>query len=127
MERILNHAIPLMICQKLTKQTGTLVYAIQFVERDLGASLGTEGYRILYELTFPSGGERYEASALKPREAIKIFESIADTLRTQYTLSVEPPAADKKWHRIRLKVTVPTPGGGMKSLSARTREGFYTL
>jgi len=111
--------------QKLTKQTGTLVYAIHFAEHDLGTSLGMEGQGILYELTVPSGGEWYEASALKPLEAIKVFESIADALRSQYTLAVEPPVADKKWHRIRLKVTVPTPGRGMKSLSARTREGFY--
>ena len=112
--------------RKLLKETGTLIYAIFLSDSEPGTSLGMEGQGILAELSDPSGGW-FATLAFKPREAIDIFESIANELRTQYTIAIEPPSSadEKKWHKIKLKVTAQNPAGEMKSLSARTREGFY--
>jgi Ca-activated chloride channel homolog len=113
--------------RQLVKQTGTLVYSIHFSEPQPGSALLLEGQAILHELSFPSGGNWYTASDLKPKEIISVFASIADELRSLYTIGIESPKVvdEKKWHKIKLKVTPPSAAGEMKNLSARTREGFY--
>jgi VWFA-related protein len=103
------------------------MYSIHFSDPQPGSALEMEGQAILEELARPTGGEFYSASAFKPKEIVSIFESIAAELRSLYTIGIESPkvADEKKWHKIKLKVTVPSAVGEMKNLSARTREGFY--
>jgi Ca-activated chloride channel family protein len=110
------------------KESGVLVYSMNFSGPALeGGGLVMEGQTILDELSRLSGGasfsQRYGRS-LTTSDATSAFESIAQELRHQYTVTVRPNVSpnDKKWHKIRIKVEAPSE---MKQLSARTREGFY--
>ncbi|MGI8917652.1 MAG: VWA domain-containing protein [Pyrinomonadaceae bacterium] len=112
---------------EVLKQTDTVMYCIHFSDPQPGSALELEGQAILEELARPTGGKFYLASAFKPKEIVSIFESIAAELRSLYMIGIESPrvANEKKWRKIKLKVTVPSAVGEMKNLSARTREGFY--
>lgn len=111
--------------KKLLRETDVLLYSVDLhTNEDVGSSFGMEGQLFLDALTATSGGTHITGQALKRRQdADEIFETIANELRNQYTIAIEPPSlSGDKWHKIKLKVKPPRE---MKDLTVRTREGFY--
>jgi Ca-activated chloride channel homolog len=112
------------------RETGVLLYSVCLPEvvNGAGSSLAYEGWAVLSDLSLVSGVMTYAARAFKERSANEMFRAIASELRDQYTIAIEPQVTtrEKKWHKIRVKVSPPAGAPQeMKSLSARTREGFY--
>lgn len=112
------------------RETGVVFYSVCLPEvvNGAGSSLAYEGWAILSDLSLVSGGVTYTARSLKERSANEMFRAIASELRDQYTIAIEPQVTGKKrkWHKIKVKVSPPADAPQeMKSLSARTREGFY--
>lgn len=106
------------------KRSDVALYAVGIaMPRDIGSALGMEGQGILDELTETSGG-----NAIYPhdkKEMRSSIETIATELRHQYRLGFRANPAGK-WHRLKLKIT-PRPDAPpeFKSLSAKTRLGYY--
>lgn len=112
------------------RETGVVLYSVCLPEviNGAGSSLAYEGSSVLSDLSLVSGGMTYTARPFKERFANEIFRGIASELRNQYTITIEPQVTtrERKWHKIKLKVSPPADAPQeMKSLSARTREGFY--
>lgn len=110
------------------KAADVLLYAVGVsLGADVGSSLGIEGFSILTELTSITGGE-----AVFPRDQKqlrKAVESFAIELRHQYRMGFSAAEArpPNKWHRLKVKVTVPpnTPPE-LKKVTVRSRQGYYT-
>ena len=106
------------------KRSDVSLYAVGVAIRgDFGSALGMEGQGILDELTETTGGD-----AIYPHDKKELrssIETIATELRHQYRLGFRANPAGK-WHRLKLKIT-PRPDAPpeFKSLSARTRLGYY--
>src|SRR5436190_6036609 len=106
------------------KRSDVALYAVGIaMPRDIGSALGMEGQGILDELTETSGG-----NAIYPHDKKEMrvsIETIAAELRHQYRLGFRANPAGK-WHRLKLKIT-PRPDAPpeFKSLSAKTRLGYY--
>lgn len=115
--------------RRYLKETGIVLYTVHISDAQLGTWSALEGQGILEELSLPSGGVMYSASAVKPKAAVETFGLIANELRNQYTIAIEPltTSDDKKWHKISVKVSGTESAGLLKNLSVRTREGFYAL
>ena len=106
------------------KRSDVSLYAVGIaMPRDIGSALGMEGQGILDELTETTGGDAiYPHDKKEMRSSI---ETIATELRHQYRLGFRANPAGK-WHRLKLKIT-PRPDAPpeFKSLSAKTRLGYY--
>jgi len=106
------------------KRSDVALYAVGIaMPRDIGSALGMEGQGILDELTETTGGDAiYPHDKKEMRSSI---ETIATELRHQYRLGFRANPAGK-WHRLKLKIT-PRPDAPpeFKSLSAKTRLGYY--
>jgi len=106
------------------KRSDVSLYAVGVAIRgDVGSALGMEGQGILDELTETTGGD-----AIYPHDKKELrssIETIATELRHQYRLGFRANPAGK-WHRLKLKIA-PRPDAPpeFKSLSARTRLGYY--
>jgi Ca-activated chloride channel family protein len=115
---------------ELVKEAGILVYSVHTSAVEPGTALHLEGQAILHELTSASGGVLYTTSQFNERDVNEIFEAIANELRNQYLVAIEPlPAINRrKWRKIKVKVSSPADAPGeMKNLTARTRQGYYSL
>lgn len=115
--------------QKLVRETGVLFYSVYTAAGGSETALRLDGLAVLNEFVSASGGVLYETSNFKQQDVHQIFEAIANELRNQYSIAVEPltTTKERKWHRIRVKVTSSTDATPeMKNLSARTREGYYS-
>jgi VWFA-related protein len=77
-----------------------------------------DGKKILERISKETGGRLFEAS--KKESVAQIYTSIAEELRTQYSLGYSPTKAESTegYHRIKL-----TAKG--KDLSVQTRDGYY--
>lgn len=116
--------------RKVLRETDVLLYSIDLRPAEYaGSSLGLESQGILDELTSTSGGFAFTGKIFRrQRDADEIFETIANELRNQYTIGIDPLnlSPDSKWHKIKLKINLPADAPRkMKNLSARTREGFF--
>jgi len=115
--------------KELLKETGILLYAIHVLSpQDAGSSLGMEGQWILDELTTTSGGFLLIGRVFRrQRDADEIFATIANELRNQLELEIEPPSvsSEKKWHKIKLKLMSSPHVPSIKNLTLRTRAGYY--
>jgi Ca-activated chloride channel family protein len=114
------------------KTADVLVYSVNFSGTGIAGSMfGMEGQQILNEFSLISGGMFFykrNGRSLTASDATSVFETIAEELRHQYTMAVAPNVSSdsRKWHKIKIKVAITSNvPGGMKNLSARTREGFY--
>jgi VWFA-related protein len=105
-------------------RSNTVVYSILYTDEPEGkiASL-VEGKRltgkdVLEQLSAATGGHMYQVSSHEPLE--KIFESIADEMRTQYVLAYTPAKspAGAGFRKIDLK-------GRDKTWKIQTRSGYY--
>jgi len=78
----------------------------------------TDGKKILERVSKETGGRLFEVS--KKETVAQIYTSIAEELRTQYTLGYTPDKQESAegYHRIQL-----TAKG--KDLSVQTRDGYY--
>ncbi|MFZ0060504.1 MAG: hypothetical protein WAL47_00540, partial [Pyrinomonadaceae bacterium] len=109
-----------------------LLYAIhlQNSAEDEGRSLGMEGEALMYELTATSGGYSLIGKIFRrQRDADEIFETIANELRNQLSLEIEPRGvtSGKKWHKIKVKLTSTSGDRAIKNLTLRTRAGYYSF
>jgi VWFA-related protein len=79
----------------------------------------TDGKKILERICKQTGGRLFEGSKKHPIE--KIYESIAEELRNQYSLGYTPEPADLEgnYHRISLKTK-------QKDLTVQARDGYYS-
>lgn len=119
--------------RRLLKESNVLLYGINILRGndDAGSSLGMEGQRILEELCKLSGGMAFSQQAgayVNPSQVNAIFELIAEELRLQYSMSFDPPTplGDKKWQRVKVKVTLPPNAPReLHGLAARSREGVF--
>jgi len=77
-----------------------------------------DGKKILERLSKETGGRLYEVS--KKQAIDQIYDSIAEELRTQYSLGYTPDKRNFQagYHKIQLTVK-------RKDLSVQTREGYY--
>jgi len=77
-----------------------------------------DGKKILERLSKETGGRLYEVS--KKQAIDQIYDSIAEELRTQYSLGYTPDKRNLQagYHKIQLTVK-------RKDLSVQTREGYY--
>lgn len=118
--------------RRLLKESNVLFYTINVFHGDQGSfSLGMEGQMILDELSKISGGMAFSQQAgtrINSKQVDALFELIADELRHQYSLGFSPsrPFRDKRWHRVKIKVTSPPNAPReMHGLSVRNREGVF--
>jgi len=108
-------------------ENSVTVYSIGIFDSSVGSSLGMEGQAILDELAQVTGGK-----AFYPRKN-KVFDTLDQIfleLRERYTVSFTPlsPAADNKWHAVKLKLKLPAQDENGKKyprLSIRSRRGYY--
>jgi Ca-activated chloride channel homolog len=80
----------------------------------------------LEEVTSLSGGRMF--SKPQPVEIRKAIERIALELRSQYSLSIKPVSGvgTDRWHTLKVRVKASsTPQVEQKSISVRSREGYY--
>jgi len=113
--------------KELLKETGILLYAIDLQSAEYaGTALDLDGEAILSEFTTTSGGFSFRVSR-RQRDADEIFETIANELRNQLSLEIEPRGVTpgKKWHKIRVKLTSLPQDPALKNLTLRTRAGYY--
>ncbi len=121
-----NSKSTFMQVRERLKKSDISLYAIGIMTpSDVGSALGMEGEGILDELTAVSGGESLYPHDKK--EMAGAIDAVASELRHQYRISFLAPRTKTDWHRVRIKVTprvnAPTE---FKSLSARTRQGYYS-
>jgi Ca-activated chloride channel family protein len=113
----------------LLKETGILLYAIHLQSSEsMGSSLGMEGEGVLSELTATSGGFLFIGRIFRrQRDADEILETIANELRNQFSLEIEPRTVSsvKKWHKIKVKLMSSPHVPSIKNLTLRTRAGYY--
>lgn len=118
--------------RELLRESGILLYTIhlQSSAADAGISLGMEGEAFMYELSATSGGYSFIGKIFRrQRDAEEIFETIANELRNQLSLEIEPRGvtSGKKWHKIKVKLTSTSGDRAIKNLTLRTRAGYYSL
>lgn len=114
---------------KLLKETGILLYSIDFEERiNINVPYWSEGAGILWELAGISGGMAYTAKSIKTqRDTDEIFEEMAAELRHQYTIGIEPQNGDGKFHKVKVKLNIPADAAPeLKKLIVRARPGFIS-
>jgi Ca-activated chloride channel family protein len=118
--------------RELLRESGILLYTIylQSPAEDAGSSLGIGGQAFMDELTATSGGYSFIGKIFgRQRDADKIFETIANELRNQLSLEIEPRGvtSGKKWHKIKVKLTSTSGDRAIKNLTLRTRAGYYSF
>ena len=118
--------------RELVRESGILLYTInlQSSAEDALSSLGMGGEGFMYELTATSGGYSFIGKIFRrQRDAEEIFEMIANELRNQFSLEIEPRTviSKKKWHKIKVKLTSTSGDRAIKDLTLRTRAGYYSL
>jgi Ca-activated chloride channel family protein len=97
-------------------ERGETVVGIGMPLDELGANSGGWAF-------FPRLGPKFNAAEIND-----VFEVIADYLRKQYTITVEPARSTgrKQWHKIKVKVSSPAgPDREMKKLYVKAPEGYY--
>ncbi|HEY2495948.1 MAG TPA: VWA domain-containing protein [Candidatus Angelobacter sp.] len=126
------------------QKSDTVVYAILFADEEsydrggfgghggfgggMGRRGGGRGYpeearpdgkKVLEEICKQTGGRLFEGNKKHPID--KIYESIAEELRNQYSLGYTPDSADTGtgYHKISLKVK-------QKDLTVQARDGYYS-
>ena len=115
------------------QRADTLVYTILFEDPDGrgggfggrghkgggGPQLGEEdGRKVLQRLSRETGGRYFEVSKHLPID--KVYESLEEELRSQYSIGYTPPAGGppNEYRRVHLATK-------QKSLLVQTREGYY--
>ena len=101
------------------------VYALGIFDSAPGKRTTTEernGPRLLSQVALETGGRQFPVLGLDELAATGV--ELARDLRTQYVLGYSPAnsAADGKYHRVNLKLEVPSPGS---RLQAYYRRGYY--
>lgn len=116
--------------RRYLKETGIVLFGVHISDFQLGTWSWLEGQATLEDLSVPSGGVMFTTLALTPKAVADTFSLIANELRNQYTIAIEPLAIstdDKKWHKLSVKVKGTESAGLSKEPSVRTRAGFYAL
>ncbi len=113
---------------KLLQESDVTLYAVGlYVVSDPGSSLGIEGQSVLNEFAEITGGSAYFPYTFKEFDIH--FGRLAYELRHQYQLGFRPAdeGRDGKWHKIKVRVTLPPGAGppGLKIADVRTRAGYY--
>ncbi len=96
---------------KAAEETGTQIYSIQFDSN----FRSREGDKFMKEIPAKTGGLFFRADKLK--DFNKVFASIADELRFQYSIGYYPKDEPKKGERRQIKVTVNQPNANVRSRS----------
>ena len=78
----------------------------------------TDGKRVLQRVSKETGGRFFEVTKKEP--VGKIYDSIVEELRTQYSMGYTPDkdSAASGYHRVQLALK-------RKDLTVQTREGYY--
>jgi hypothetical protein len=86
-----------------------------------------DGQDVLNEVSSISGGMSFFKIGVNASAATSVFEMIASELRNQYTVAIMTSnlGDDKKWHKLKAKVSPVAIDRDTKHLLVRTREGFY--
>ena len=114
------------------QRADTLVYTILFEDpggsgggfggrghRGGGPRFGEEdGRKVLQRLSRETGGRYFEVSKHLPID--KVYESLEEELRSQYSIGYTPPAGGLSNDFRRISLTTK-----QKALSVQTREGYY--
>lgn len=114
---------------ELVREAGILLYSVHTSRVEPGTALHLEGRAILDTLTSASGGVLYTTLQFNDRDVNEIFEGIANELRNQYIVAIEPlpTTNEKKWRKVKVRVSPDANAPPeLKNLSARTRPGFYS-
>lgn len=104
--------------------SGNLFYALGLFHPFPSNSVSMlDGQNVLYELASITGGRAW--SAKFSSQIDDILESLALELRHQYTIGFKS-ASDKKYHGVRVKVTLPSDSKtSVSRLVVRNRQGYY--
>ena len=120
------------------ERADTLVYSILFVDNDMNFNSGgfgmgrrrgmgrppmggmdrPDGKKILQQISRETGGRFFEVSHRMPIQ--KVFESIEEELRSQYSLGYTPDHTDSSGDYRRIHLTAKP-----KNLTVQTREGYF--
>ena len=120
------------------ERADTLVYSILFQDPDMGFNGGgygmgrrrgwggppmgggnrVDGKKVLQQISRETGGRFFEVT--RTMTIRKVFETIEEELRNQYSLGYTPDRADKDGEYRRIHLTAKP-----KNLIVQTREGYY--
>jgi len=105
------------------QRADTLVYSILFVDSEMGGIRGfgridrPDGKKVMQQMSRETGARFFEVSKKMPIE--KVFSSIEEDLRNQYSIGYTPEGTPAGAYRhIHL-------GARQKGLIVQTREGYY--
>jgi Ca-activated chloride channel family protein len=120
--------------RELVKRSEVLTYCIHLSD-PITDALSGYGKEILEELSKITGGATY--SPFDRNDMRKVFELLATELRSQYRIGYRPTSnvADGKWRSVKVKVSAievedlskPARPRKKMELTARTRDGYYTV
>jgi VWFA-related protein len=101
------------------QESDAVVYGIHYMDADLEAVYSARGLTALEKISHPTGGRTFAVGGRHPLE--KVFDTIREEMRSQYTLAFKPVAEvdDGEWH----KLEVRTKAGHKVS----TRSGYFSV
>ncbi len=109
------------------QETGTVVYAIKYVDPDVSLAqagvFGRKPNRGLERLTDETGGWTFPDPA---NQLAEIFDKIQTDLRNQYVIGFTPPpeARDGRFHKLEVRMAHPN-SAFFKQLTVRARIGYF--
>lgn len=113
--------------RKKIKASDVQIFGLGITEDHYSGGLDIAGQAILDELATVSGGRAYFPENKKDRKELnEVVERIAVELRHQYMIGFTPAnsARGGKWNKVKIKVTPLNES--LKSLSVRSREGYFS-
>jgi Ca-activated chloride channel homolog len=104
------------------KEADVTLYAIGIYDHYFPTEEERLGPALLTEISELTGGRTFTID--NPNDLADTATKISVELRNQYLLGYRPqnPAHDGKWHKIRVKLTLPR---GFPPLQARAKQGYY--
>ena len=107
--------------KSLAKEADVAIYTIGIFDRYLPTAEEVAGPSLLSSLSEVTGG--FSSFVENPNVLPAVAERISTELRRQYLLAYHPQnTADGKWHRIRIKLKLPS---GLPPLLVRAKAGYY--
>jgi len=104
------------------KEADVTIYAIGIYDHYFPTEEERLGPALLTEISELTGGRTFTID--NPNDLLDAASKISVELRNQYLLGYRPqtPAHDGKWHKIRVKLTLPK---GLPPLQAHAKQGYY--
>ena len=114
------------------QRSDSLVYSILFEDPEMGGSVpfpgmggsrrgygDIDGRKIMQQISRETGGRFFEVSKRMPLE--KVFATVEEELRSQYSLGYSPDSSDASTSYRRIHLTTR-----QKNYVVQTREGYYS-